>query len=369
MKGVAAGSNLEMPSCGYDSAREVIAAVRNGKLKEADLDERVGELVDAVMELTSGKKLSDKNFDRNAHHQLARKAAAESMILLKNEKQILPLDTKKSIAVIGDFAFSPRYQGAGSSMVNPTKVEDMSSILQQYDLNILGMTRGYQRNGDVDENDRKFALNLAMNADIVIFCFGLDEISESEGLDRTHMRIPQDQIDLLQDISKVNENIIGILSAGSAIEMPWHTCCKAILHGYLNGQAGASATLDILTGKVNPSGRLAETYPISYEQTPAFRYYPSNEKTSEYRESVYVGYRYYDTSKVRVQYPFGFGLSYTEFTYSDLIIEEDGIKVSVTNTGDRDGAEVVQMYVGLPNAIVFRPEKELKGFVKVYLKI
>ena len=368
VKGVAAGSNLEMPSCGYDSAREVIAAVRNGTLKEADLDERVGELVDAVMELTSGKKLSDKNFDRNAHHQLARKAAAESMILLKNEKQILPLDTKKSIAVIGDFVFSPRYQGAGSSMVNPTKVEDMSSILQQYDLNILGMTRGYQRNGDVDENDRKFALNLAMNADIVIFCFGLDEISESEGLDRTHMRIPQNQIDLLQDISKVNENIIGILSAGSAIEMPWHTCCKAILHGYLNGQAGASATLDILTGKVNPSGRLAETYPISYEQTPAFRYYPSNEKTSEYRESVYVGYRYYDTSKVRVQYPFGFGLSYTEFTYSDLIIEEDGIKVSVTNTGDRDGAEVVQMYVGLPNAIVFRPEKELKGFAKVYLK-
>ena len=288
VKGVAAGSNLEMPSCGYDSAREVIAAVRNGKLREEELDERVGELVDAVMELTSEKELSDKNFDRNAHHQLARKAAAESMILLKNEKQILPLDNKKSIAIIGDFAFSPRYQGAGSSMVNPTKVEDMSSILQQYDLNILGMTRGYQRNGDVDENDRKFALNLAMNADIVIFCFGLDEISESEGLDRTHMRIPQDQIDLLQDISKVNENIIGILSAGSAIEMPWHTCCKAILHGYLNGQAGASATLDILTGKVNPSGRLAETYPISYEQTPAFRYYPSNEKTSEYRESVYV---------------------------------------------------------------------------------
>ena len=182
------------------------------------------------------------------------------------------------------------------------------------------------------------------------------------------MRIPQNQIDLLQDISKVNENIIGILSAGSAIEMPWHTCCKAILHGYLNGQAGASATLDILTGKVNPSGRLAETYPISYEQTSAFRYYPSNEKTSEYRESVYVGYRYYDTSKVRVQYPFGFGLSYTEFTYSDLIIEEDGIKVSVTNTGDRDGAEVVQMYVGLPNAIVLPTGKELKGFAKVYLK-
>lgn len=186
MKGVSAGSNLEMPSCGYDSAREVIAAVRNGKLKEADLDERKLELVDAVMELTSGKKLSDKNFDRNAHHQLARKAAAESIILLKNEKQILPLDTKNPSLLLR-FCFSPRYQGRifyGQS----NKSEDMSSILQQYDLNILGMTRGYQRNGDVDENDRKFALNLAMNADIVIFCFGLDEISESEGLDRTSNR-------------------------------------------------------------------------------------------------------------------------------------------------------------------------------------
>ncbi|WP_295268673.1 glycoside hydrolase family 3 C-terminal domain-containing protein, partial [uncultured Catenibacterium sp.] len=368
VQGVAAGSNLEMPSCGYDSAREVIDAVRDGQLKEEDLDERVGELVDAVMELTSRKTLLDKNFDKDAHHQLARKAAAESMILLKNEKQILPLDTKKSIAIIGDFAFTPRYQGAGSSMVNPTKVEDMSSILHQYDLNIIGMTRGYQRNGNVDENERKSALNLSMNADIVIFCFGLDEISESEGLDRTHMRLPQGQIDLLKDISKVNENVIGILSAGSAVEMSWHNYCKAILHGYLNGQAGALATIDILAGKVNPSGKLAETYPISYEETPAFRYYPSSEKTSEYRESVYVGYRYYDTSKIQVQYPFGFGLSYTEFKYSDLLIEEDGIKVSVTNTGERDGAEVVQMYVSLPHAIVFRPEKELKGFEKVYLK-
>ena len=368
VKGVAAGSNLEMPACGYDSAREVIAAVQSGSLTEQELDERVDELLSAIMELKSEKTYVSQGFDQEAHHRLARKAAAESMILLKNEDQILPLDHKKSVAIIGDFAFTPRYQGAGSSMVNPTRVEDISLISQRYDLNILGMTRGYQRNGELDENDRKFALNLATNADAVIFCFGLDEISESEGLDRTHMRIPQNQIDLLQDISKVNENIIGILSAGSAIEMPWHTCCKAILHGYLNGQAGASATLDILTGKINPSGRLTETYPISYEHTPAFRYYPGNERTSEYRESIYVGYRYYDTSKVRVQYPFGFGLSYTEFTYSDLVVEENGIKVTITNTGDREGSEVVQMYVGLPNAIVFRPEKELKGFAKVYLK-
>lgn len=368
VKGIAAGSNLEMPACGYDSAREVIEAIQEGILTEQDLNERVGELLDAVMELTKEKEHPINGFDQKKHHQLAHKAAVESMILLKNENQILPLDSKKTIAIIGDFAFKPRYQGAGSSMVNPTKVEDISSISQEYPLKILGITRGYQREGEIDEAERKFALNLAENADIVIYCFGLNEISESEGLDRTHMRIPQNQIDLLQDISKINENVVGVLSAGSAMEMQWQSCCKAILHGYLNGQAGASATMDLLTGKENPSGKLAETYPLFYENTPAFRYYPSDERTSEYRESIYVGYRYYDTSKVRVQYPFGFGLSYTEFKYSNLIIEDDRIKVTVSNIGDRDGAEVVQMYVGLPNAIVFRPEKELKGFEKVYLK-
>ena len=182
------------------------------------------------------------------------------------------------------------------------------------------------------------------------------------------MRVPQNQIELLQSIMQVNENVVGIMSAGASVEMPWHTCCKAILHGYLNGQAGASAMLDILTGKINPSGRLAESYPIRYEDTPAFQHFPSTERNAEYRESIYVGYRYYDTSKVRVQYPFGYGLSYTEFTYSDLKIDETGIRLLVTNTGDRDGAEVVQMYVSLPNAIVFRPAKELKGFSKVFLK-
>ena len=182
------------------------------------------------------------------------------------------------------------------------------------------------------------------------------------------MRIPQNQIELLQAMVQVNDKIVGILSAGASIEMPWHTCCKAILHGYLSGQAGASAMLEILSGKVNPSGRLAESYPIRYEDTPALRYFPSTERNSEYREGLYVGYRYYDTSSVRVQYPFGFGLSYTEFTYTDLQVDKGGIRVLVTNTGDKDGAEVVQMYVGLPNAIVFRPQKELKGFRKVFLK-
>ena len=182
------------------------------------------------------------------------------------------------------------------------------------------------------------------------------------------MRIPQNQIELLQSIVQVNENVVGLLSAGASIEMPWHYCCKAILHGYLTGQAGASAMLNILTGKVNPSGRLSETYPLRHEDTPAFRHFPSTQRNSEYRESIYIGYRYYDTSKVRVQYPFGYGLSYTTFMYSDLKVDADGATFTLTNTGKMDGAEVVQLYVGLPNAIVFRPEKELKGFRKVFLK-
>lgn len=372
VKAVEAGANLEMPNCGYGSAREIVKAVKDGTLSESVLDERVCELVKVIMDLkehkNTGRDEKHSGFNREEHHRLAKRAAAESMVLLKNEASILPLDRNKKLAIIGDFAFAPRYQGAGSSMVNPTKIEAVAGIARDYKLNILGMTRGYKRDGDVDEAEKKAALDLAEKADIVIFCFGLNEISESEGLDRTHMRIPQNQIELLQDISKVNENVVGILSAGSAMEMPWQSCCKAILNGYLNGQAGASATLDILTGVVNPSGRLAETYPIAYEHTPSFRYYPSSERTSEYRESIFVGYRYYDTSKVRVQYPFGFGLSYTEFTYSGLKVDDSGAELTVSNTGDRDGAEVVQMYVGLPNAIVFRPEKELKGFAKVFLK-
>lgn len=372
VKAVEAGANLEMPNCGYGSAREIVKAVKDGTLSESVLDERVCELVKVIMDLkehkNTGRGEKHSGFNREEHHRLAKRAAAASMVLLKNEASILPLDSNKKLAIIGDFAFAPRYQGAGSSMVNPTKVEAVAGIARDYKLNILGMTRGYKRDGDVDEAEKKAALDLAEKADIVIFCFGLNEISESEGLDRTHMRIPQNQIELLQDISKVNENVVGILSAGSAMEMPWQSCCKAILNGYLNGQAGASATLDILTGAVNPSGRLAETYPIAYEHTPSFRYYPSSERTSEYRESIFVGYRYYDTSKVRVQYPFGFGLSYTEFTYSGLKVDDAGAELTVSNTGDRDGAEVVQMYVGLPNAIVFRTEKELKGFAKVFLK-
>lgn len=180
------------------------------------------------------------------------------------------------------------------------------------------------------------------------------------------MRLPQNQIRLLNELVKVNENIVGILSAGSSIEMPWQHCLKAILHGYLGGEAGAGAILDILTGKINPSGRLAEAYPLRYEDTPAFRYYPASERTSEYREGPFIGYRYYDTSLVRFQYPFGYGLSYTEFAYSALKADENGVQFTVTNVGERDGAEVAQFYIGLPDSAVFRPGKELKAFRRYF---
>lgn len=368
VQGVAAGSNLEMPAPGLGSAREILAAVASHELSMEELDSCVDDLLEAVFTLTREAGSKPASFDEEAHHQLARKAARESIVLLKNDEKILPLKPRCKVAVIGDFAITPRYQGAGSSMVNPTRLETMEGCIRDYDLVSIGCVQGYRRTGEEDPTLRKNVLDLAASADVVIYCFGLDELSESEGMDRSHMRIPQNQIDFLESLAQVNTNIIGVLSAGSAIEMPWQHHCKAILHGYLSGQAGASAMLDIITGKENPSGRLSETYPIRYEDTPAYQYFPSKERSSEYRESIYVGYRYYDTNKIKVQYPFGFGLSYTSFIYSNLSVDWDQVSFTLTNTGSCDGAEVAQLYVGCPNGKVFRPEKALKGFAKVFLK-
>lgn len=377
VKGVSMRSNLEMPTPGFDSARQILKALDDRRLTMEELDTCVDDLLDAVLELTRDDRAQNvsgkpKEIDWEAHHRLARKAAAESIVLLKNTETpepLLPLKEKCNVALIGDFALRPRYQGAGSSMVNPAKeVETLSSLITGYPVHCIGCVPGYQRTGEMDEAMKKAALDLARNADVVVYCFGLNEISEAEGMDRSHMRIPQNQIELLESLARVNPNIIGVLSGGAAVEMPWQHCCKAILHGYLGGQAGAGAMLDVLTGKINPSGRLAETYPIRYEDTPAFRYFPSEERNSEYREALYVGYRYYDTARVRVQYPFGYGLSYTTFAYSDLEVTREGVSFTLKNTGDRDGAEVAQVYVGCFDGNVFRPEKELKGFQKVSLK-
>lgn len=366
--GVAAGSDLEMPAPGLDSAREILKAIEEKTLSMEELDACVDHLLDAVLTLSSASEGKEKTFDKEAHHMLARKAAEQSAVLLKNEEHILPLQPGTKVAFIGDFVTEPRYQGAGSSMVNPTKLETIDQLAEQYDLQVIGINRGYQRTGEEDDALQKEALELAKMADVVIYCFGLDEMSESEGLDRTHMRIPQNQIRLLEALLQVNGNIVGLLSGGAAVEMPWENCCKAILHGYLNGQAGASAMLNLLTGAVNPSGKLNETYPLQYEDTPAYANFPSAQRNSEYREGVYIGYRYYETAGVAVKYPFGYGLSYTTFAYSDLRAEADGVSFTLENTGDRDGAEIVQLYVGLDNAQVFRPVRELKGFSKVFLK-
>lgn len=374
VRGVANRSNLEMPTPGLDSARQILAALEDGRLTMEELDTCVDDLLDAVLTLAEsrGKREQDAaGFDAEAHHALARRAASESIILLKNTadpEPMLPIKENCKVAVIGDFAITPRYQGAGSSMVNAVKVETMAELIREYPFECVGCVSGYRRTGETDEALVKEALDLARQAELVIFCFGLDEISESEGMDRSHMRIPQNQIGLLEALVKVNPNIAGVISAGSPVEMPWQYCCKAIVHGYLGGEAGAGAMLDVLTGNVNPSGRLSETYPLRYEDTPAFRFFPSVERNSEYRESLFVGYRYYDTSRVRIQYPFGYGLSYTTFSYSGLEVTGEGVSFTLENTGDRDGAEVAQLYVGCWDSRVFRPEKELKGFKKVYLK-
>lgn len=368
VKGVAAGSNLEMPSPGLHSARELIAAVENGSLSMEALETNVDDLLEAVFVLTGNRENKGKSFDKKGHHKLAQKAEEESIVLLKNEDELLPLKPGCKVALIGDFAFTPRYQGAGSSLVNPIRVENMVEMIRDYPMGVAGCARGYSRGGKTDVTLRDEALKLAAQADVVLYCFGLDEISESEGMDRIHMGIPQNQISLLTALSEVNPNIVGILSAGSAIEMPWQECCKSLLHGYLGGEAGPSAMLRVITGEVNPSGRLSETYPLRYEDTPAYRYFPGAERCSQYREGIYVGYRYYDTVKVKVQYPFGYGLSYTTFSYKNLEVLENEVRFTLTNTGSVDGKEVAQLYVRGPKGRIFRPEKELKGFKKVFLK-
>ncbi len=368
--GVKAGSELEMPTPGLDSARILIKAVEEGKLAESVIDERVDALLDAVLETSKAYKAygSDK-FDEAAHHAIARKAAAHSAVLLKNEGNILPLKKGVKAAIIGDFAFDPRYQGAGSSVVNCTQLDTLEKLAASEDtFDVVQMARGYKRTGEDDAALLEEAKSVAAAADVVLYCFGLDEMSESEGLDRGHMRIPANQIAVLEAINEVNKNVVGVISAGSSIEMPWENNCKAILHAYLGGQGGAGAILDLVTGRENPSGKLAETYPLAYEDVSSTPYYPAEQRNSEYREGIYVGYRYFQKKKKAVRYPFGFGLSYTTFEYSDLQVSEDGVTFTVTNTGKTDGAEVAQMYIALPNAKIFRPEQELKGFAKVFLK-
>ena len=367
--GVQNGSHLEMPGTGKSGMRDIVKAVQAGTLKEEVLDQRLDELLSLIF-ATHGttEKAKGTTFDVEAHHELARKAAEESIVLLKNQDNILPLKPGTKVAVIGDFAKKPRYQGAGSSLVNPAKEpEAILDMIGEYDIVMVSYEQGYVRNRPPKMDLLRKAKEAAKSADVVLFFGGLDEISESEGLDRTHMMMPNAQGMLIDELSTVNENLVVVLSAGSAIEMPWHQYVKGIVHGYLGGQAGASAMLNVLTGKVNPSGRLNETYPIHYEDTPCYHYYPGKERSSEFREALYVGYRYYTTIDKKVRYPFGYGLSYTKFRYYNLKVNEQGVTFGIENTGDVAGAEVAQLYIGKKSDTVFRPVRELKGFKRVVL--
>lgn len=367
--GVQNGSHLEMPGTGKSGMRDIVKAVQAGTLKEEVLDQRLDELLSLIF-ATHGttEKAKGTTFDVEAHHKLARKAAEESIVLLKNQDNILPLKPGTKVAVIGDFARKPRYQGAGSSLVNPAKEpESILDRIGEYDIVMVSYEQGYVRNRPPKMDLLRKAKEAAKGADVVLFFGGLDEISESEGLDRTHMMMPEAQGMLIDELSTVNENLVVVLSAGSAIEMPWHQYVKGIVHGYLGGQAGASAMLNVLTGKVNPSGRLNETYPIHYEDTPCYHYYPGKERSSEFREALYVGYRYYTTIDKKVRYPFGYGLSYTKFRYYNLKVNEQGVTFGIENTGDVAGAEVAQLYIGKKSDTVFRPVRELKGFKRVVL--
>lgn len=365
--GVKNGSSLEMPAPGLDSARELLEALKTGKISESDIDARVDELIDITLSTKNKKKPQDKAKMFEDNNALAREAARKSIVLLKNEENILPLDKSKKVAIIGDFAFSPRYQGAGSSMVNATIVENAQRLIKKLDLNIIGMAHGYSRADKEDESLVNEAIELAKQADIVLYFFGLNEASESEGLDRTHLRIPNNQITLLEKLSKVNENIVGVISVGSCIEMPWEKNLKGILHGYLFGQAGMGAVFELLSGEYSPSGKLSESIVKKYEDVPNIKYYPSKERTSEYRESIFVGYRYFTTADIPVMYPFGYGLSYTEFKYSDIEADRNKVSFYIENTGKFAGEEITQLYIGLKESNIFRSKFELKGFEKVYL--
>ena len=366
VEGVRAGSTLEMPAAGLDSARQLVAAVEEGRLPEADLDARVAELRTLVAE--SRAPGTAEAVDQDAHHDLARRAAARSAVLLKNEGSRLPLAEGTRVAVVGDFAQTPRYQGAGSSAVNPTRLDSVLDVLGRADGSGLRMTtyaQGFRRGSAPDAALVGEAVAAARQADVVLLFLGLDEIAESEGLDRSHLRLPAAQTELLAAVAAANPEVVVVLSAGGVVEMPWLASCRALVHGYLAGQAGAGALLDVLTGVVDPSGRLAETVPLALSDTPTARTFPGTERTAEYREGLYVGYRYYTTAGVPVAFPFGFGLSYTSFEHSDLVVAEDGVQVTVRNTGDRDGADVVQVYVRRTSAGVHRPDRELKGFARV----
>ena len=361
------GNQLEMPGT-PDRPEEVIKAIEAGQLDESVLDDAVNKLLEIVFDtMENGVNKAPEKFDVEEHHAAAERFAEESAVLLKNNG-VLPLKQDKKVAFIGDFIYLPRYQGAGSSIVNPTKLDKTQDLLPDAGFELVGSCKGFNRYGKKSKKLHDEAIELANKADIAILYLGLDEVTEAEGLDRANLHIENNQLELIKDIKALGKEIVVVLSCGSAVEIPFVDDVDAILHCYLNGQAGAKATLNILQGKTNPSGKLSETIPLELSHVASSDNFPSHTRTIEYREAYGVGYRYFEKAKVPVRFPFGFGLSYTKFEYKNLAVNNEGVTFEISNVGEVDGKEIAQLYVGLKNSSVIRPEKELKGFVKVFLK-
>lgn len=376
-KALKAGLDLEMPSSGGLGDKNIVEAVKNGDLPEEVLDEAVERLLKIIFRGFENQK--DTTFDKDEHHKFAKEVAKECVVLLKNEDDILPLKTDSKIAVIGSFAKKARYQGGGSSHINPTKldvpydeilklVEDPSNVFycDGYDL----------ESEEIKEELINEAKEIARNSDVAVIFAGLPENYESEGFDRENMYMPESHNKLIEEVAKVQPNVVVVLFNGAPVEMPWIDRVKGLFEAYLGGQAVGGAVAELLFGKANPSGKLAETFPKKLAHNPSHPYFPGEDDKVEYREGIFVGYRYYDKKEIEPLFPFGFGLSYTKFEYSDLKVDKKQAKdtdtitvsVKVKNVGNMAGKEVVQLYVRDVESSVIRPEKELKGFEKVELK-
>ena len=375
--GLIAGQEIEMPTSSGIGTKLIIDAVNNGELDEAVLD----AAVDKIIELTKKAEPvlgGTYTYDSDEHHNIAREIASQCMVLMKNDNNLLPLKKDAKVALIGEMAHTPRYQGAGSSLINPIRLDNAYQTMKDMGID-LTFSKGYELKKAKAKKSMDLILEAkerARNADVAVVFVGLTDEYETEGADRHHLSIPPMHNVLVEEVLKVNPNTVVVLSGGAAVEMPWADKVPAILNMFLTGQAGGSAVCDILFGDVNPSGKLSETYPLALSDNSSYNYFPGTTVSVEHRESVYVGYKYYDTANKEVAFPFGFGLSYTTFEYSDLKVSADSIKdtdtvtvsFKVKNTGDVDGAEVAQLYVNDVESTIYRPVKELKGFKKVFLK-
>ncbi|NLK28810.1 MAG: glycosyl hydrolase [Clostridiales bacterium] len=368
-----AGMDLEMPSSNGVNDKLIVEAVRNGALEESVVDQACERILNIVYRFTENRD-SNAVFDRDKDHEIARKIAEETIVLLKNDG-ILPLKENEDIVFIGKYAKEPRFQGGGSSHINCHKVTSACDAVA----GMRNVTYAQGFNDDQDEVDEALmaeAVQAAKKAKVAVIFAGLPDAFESEGFDRSHMRMPNCQNELIRKVAEAQPNTVVVLHNGSPVEMPWINEVKGIVEAYLGGQAVGGACVDLLFGRINPSAKLPETFPLKLEDNPSYLFYPGEKDRVEYREGVFVGYRYYDTKKMDVLFPFGHGLSYTTFTYSNLQVDRESIKdnetvkvtVDVTNTGSRTGKEVVQLYVSDRESTVIRPVKELRDFAKVELQ-